>query len=291
MSRARGVAPFVVLALAVLGVSNGSILVRLAHGPPLAIAAWRMVLASLVVVPLALAFGRRARASLRTELTTVAAGLLIALHFATWISSLSHTTVAQSVVLVNTAPAWVALIGRVLFGVRLPAVGWLAIGACLAGSALIASAADDGHGGSLYGNALALAGAVALAGYLLAASAAQRELDFLGFVARSYLTAAVALCLTVIVTGTPAFGFESTTWFAIGGLALASQLIGHGGTNWSLRHLPPAFVALALLAEPLIASFLAWRLFGEAVGTRVWLGGALVLAGILLSTRMLRPAR
>ena len=124
-----------------------------------------------------------------------------------------------------------------------------------------------------------------MGGYLLAARAAQQRLDFLGFVARSYGTAAVVLALAVLATGTPARGFDAQTWAALAGLALVAQLIGHGGTNWSLRHLGPAFVAVVLVAEPVLAALLAWALLAEPVTPAVVAGGVLVLAGIVLAAR------
>jgi drug/metabolite transporter (DMT)-like permease len=276
-----------VLALAVASVSFGSILIRLADAAPLAIAAWRVALASVVVVPAALAFGDRRLGDRRTETLAAIAGVLLALHFATWIASLEYTSVAQSVVLVNTAPVWVALFGRAL-GVadRTP---WLGIALCVAGSALVAAApasgALDAASRPALGNALALAGAVCMGGYLLAARAAQRGLDFLGFVARSYGIAALVLAGAVALTGTPASGFDARTWAALVGLAIVAQLLGHGGTNWSLRHLGPGFVSIALVAEPVLASLLAWVILGEPVTAAIAAGGVLVLAGIVLAAR------
>lgn len=276
------------LALGVAAISGASILVRLADAAPLAIAAWRLGLATAVVVPLALARGRLRWTAPRTESTSALAGVLLALHFATWIASLAYTSVAQSVVLVTTAPVWVALFGRALGLIPRGETPWAGIALCVAGSTLVALAPGGGRAPApdpLRGNALALAGALCMGGYLLAARAAQRRLDFVGFVARAYATAALVLGVAVAATGTAATGFDPRTWFALAGLALVAQLVGHGGTNWSLRHLAPALVAVALVAEPVLASLLAWLVLGEAPTAAVVAGGALVLGGIALSVR------
>ena len=107
--RGRAV-PYVVLGIALLAVSNGAIFARLAAAPPLAIAAWRVGLALLVVLPLALTAERPARASRAAYACAVGAGALLAVHFATWIASLEHTTIARSVLLVSTSPIWVAVL-------------------------------------------------------------------------------------------------------------------------------------------------------------------------------------
>lgn len=286
MSEHRAGRPLLVLAAAVAGISFGSILVRVAHAEPLAIAAWRLVLASVVVVPAALVIGPRRSGGARAEWLAASAGLLLALHFATWIASLRYTSVAQSVVLVTTGPVWVAVLGLALRLAGASEISWLGIGLCVGGAAIVVAAptaTDVPASNPLLGNGLALAGSVAMGAYLLVAREAQRSLAFLPFVARSYGVAATALCAAVAFTGTPAAGFDGATWLALGGLALLSQLVGHGGANWALRHLSPGFVSGALVGEPVLASLLAWAILGEPITPLIALGGALVLVGIFVS--------
>lgn len=280
------------LAVAVVGVSHGAIFVRLSASEPLATAAWRVGLAAFVMVPAALLFGRaRFSASLRDWCLAVVAGGLLALHFAAWITSLSYTSIANSVLLVDTTPVFVGLIS--LFVGREPPRRrmWAAILLSLAGAAIIATGSAAVGGGALVGDLLAVAGAACMAGNLLLAREAQRALPLLPYLATAYASAAVVLWIAVLVTGTRYYGFGPVTWAALGGMALVSQLIGHSGYNYSLRHLPPAFVAVTLLAEPVIASLLGWFAFGEAVTTRTLLGGAFVLAAIAVAASGDRTAR
>ncbi len=272
---------YAVLAVALVGVSFGSIFARLADAPALAIALWRMTFAALLVLPAGAALmSRRPEARSRRGLALAcAAGCLLAVHFATWITSLEHTSVANSVLLVNTAPVWVALIAVAGGAERPQGRTWLAVLLALAG-ALVIGAGGFSTPGSTYGNLLALAGAMAMGGYLVLARAAQRQLPFLPYVSVAYGIAALALALTVWLSATPWRGFTAASWLAIGGMALVSQLVGHSGYNWSLRHLPPVFVAIALTGEPVLAGLLAWWLLAEPVTGWTWLGGAFVLAGI-----------
>lgn len=276
--------PFAVLAVALAAVSFGSIFVRLAMAPALAVALWRMTLAAAVVVPAALVAGQRSGTPHgRALLLACGAGCLLALHFAAWISSLDYTSVAISVLLVTTAPLWVALIGWAVMRQRPGAGTWAAIGLALAGAAVIGSGGGDP--GAWLGYVLALVGAVAMAGYLLLAREAQRVLPYRPYVAVAFGTAAAVLWIAVLGSGTAWHGFSARTWAMLGALALVSQLIGHGGYNWSLRHLQPAFVAVTLTGEPVLATLLAWWLLGEPVTLRTLLGGVLVLAGIVLAAR------
>lgn len=283
-------APFLVLGIALLAVSHGAIFARLADAAPLAIAAWRLGLACLVVLPLAVTAARTYRLSARPVALAAGAGALLALHFATWITSLEYTSIARSVLLVSTAPIWVAVI-QYLTGRGVPARATVfALGCAMAGAAIVSSGGSIGDAG-LQGDWLAVTGAIAMAGYLLLSREAQVALPFRAYLGIAYGSAALLLWLAVLVTRTPAAGFDATTWWALAGMALVSQVIGHSGYNWSLRHLSPLFVAIALIGEPVLASCLGWWLLGEELDWRTGAGGALILAGIALSARAARERR
>lgn len=280
-------APYLVLAIALLAVSHGAIFARLADAAPLAIAAWRLGIACLVVLPVAAA-ARPAALPGRAIVLAACAGAMLALHFATWIASLDYTTIARSVLFVSTAPVWVALIEATL-GRGIPARAMLAaLAAAITGAVIVGS---DGLGGAAStGDLLAVAGAIAMAGYLLLSRAAQAALPFRAYLGIAYGTAAALLWLAMVATETPASGYAPGTWWALAGMAFVSQLVGHGGYNWALRHLAPLFVAIVLIGEPVLASLLGWWLLGEEPGWRTAAGGALILVGIALAAGAERRA-
>jgi drug/metabolite transporter (DMT)-like permease len=278
-------APYVVLGIALLAVSCGAIFARLAEAPPLAIAAWRVGLALIVVMPFAAAGIVGPGTSKRARALAAGAGILLAAHFATWIASLEYTTVARSVLFVCTAPIWVALL-EFLSGRGAPTrATLLALVLALAGTAVVSG---GGHGGTaaLRGDLLALAGGVAMAGYFVLSRQAQAALPFGTYLGIAYGVAAAALWLAVLVADVPASGFDARTWWALAGMAAVSQLIGHSGYNWSLRHLSPLFVAVVAIGEPVLASALAWWILGEALDWRTGAGGVLILAAIAFATRL-----
>ena len=282
------VLPYAVLAAALVGVSFGSIFVRLAAAPALAIALWRMTLASAVVLPAALASGGiRPATSGRAMALAAAAGGLLALHFGSWMTSLLFTSVANSVLLVNTAPIFVALLSWISGRDRPTSRTWAAVVLATAGAAVITSGGPS-DATSLIGNLLAVGGALAMAGYLLLAREAQRVLAYLPYVAVAYGTAAAVLWAAVLISGTQWHSFPPQTWAVLATMAVVSQLVGHGGYNWSLRHLQAAFVSIALTGEPVLASLLAWWLLDEPIGARTALGGVLVLSGIVVAARVRR---
>ncbi len=287
---------YAALALGVLVVSTAALLIRLAidaGAHPLAIAAARLTLASMVVVPMALARNRPSLASLRPRdwQTAALAGSLLAVHFATWIASLQFTSVASSVALVTTNPIWVGLAAWLVLR-EPPARGTLVgIALGIAGTGLIIAndlvqtgAAPAGRDPML-GNALALAGALAISGYLLVGRRLNLKLPLLAYVAIVYGAAALAMNLIAMLAGQWLDRIPPAAWLPIIGLALGPQLAGHTLINASLRHLSPTFVALAILGEPVGSAILAWLLLGEAVAPLQLFGFSVLLAGIVVAAR------
>jgi len=285
---------WLVLSVAIAAVSAAAIFIRLADAPGVVVAFWRMAIAALIIAPFTLrAFAKAAseQGSLNIPgvAPTVAAGVLLALHFATWITSLSLTSVAASVSLVTTTPLWVALFAWAFLR-RAPSLGVL-LGALLAvagGTVIALGDLNTASGGSnpILGDLLALLGAMAMAGVLLLGRVAQtRGLPLPAFVGLSYAVAALVLLPIPAVAG---FAYLGYPWVNLGwmlALAVVPQLIGHTGIHYSVRHLGSLRVATAILLEPIGAALLALWLFGELPGGTVLLGAALLLLGVLITVR------
>ena len=281
--------PWLTLSLAVLFVSFGSILVRLAAAPPLAVSFYRMAIACSILLPFAGPDARRSWPALdrRRRSLVVVAGLALALHFSTWIASLSYTTVASSVLLVNTAPLFAIVLSRLFLHERPPVVVQVAIPVAFAGAALIALGDWAGSPGSLLGNGLAVAGAVTLAIYQVVGRGLRDALPLNAYVLAVWGTAALALVALAWSFGVPLGGYPERTWLLFVALAIVPTIGGHGLANKSLRSLPAPTVGLFLLGEPVIATLLAWLLFREAPGPWTLAGGAVVLGalGLVLARR------
>jgi drug/metabolite transporter (DMT)-like permease len=281
--------PYVPLLLAVVFVSFGSIFVRLAAAPALAVAFYRVALASLLLVPFAGGEIRRSfpPMSRRQRLVLVGAGVALALHFATWIASLSYTSIASSVLLVNTAPLFAVILAWAFLREPTTPAVLVAIPIAFAGAAIIALS-DRAHSpGSLFGNLLALAGAVTMAAYHVIGRGLRAALPLNAYVLGVWGSAACTLALLAAAFGVPLVGFGTRPWLAFLALAIVPTLGGHGLVNLSLRALPAPTVGLFLLGEPVGASLLAWGLFHEVPGEWTLVGGAIVLAAlaIVLSRR------
>ncbi len=292
-SGASGSSAFLVLAIGVVAVSTSSILVRYAQAEtvtPLAIAALRLGFAAALLTPLA-ALGKReelAALSRRDLLLGLAAGVLLAVHFGTWISSLFYTSIASSVALATTNPLWIALASWLIFKEK-PGWGLLAgIAAALAGTLFIFAESGERSASApapLLGNSLALLSAVAISGYLLIGRRLRAHISLLSYVWIVYGAAALGLIAACLLSGDRLVGLSGTTYVLILLMALGPQLLGHTAFNWALQRLKPAVIALAILGEPVGSAFLAWLLFGETLAPLQMVGFALVLCGIYIGAR------
>ncbi|HLF69870.1 MAG TPA: DMT family transporter [Actinomycetota bacterium] len=269
---------------AIIAVAWSAPLVRLAEGvPPLAIAFWRTFAATVVIAPFALVRGRADPPSRKQVKMMVLSGAALAIHFASWIASVRLTSIASSVLLVVSAPVFVAL-GTTLLG-RAPARRvWLGIAIATTGAAVIAGS-DLNVGGGLKGDGLAVVGAIAAAIYLLIGRGSRRHVSLLTYAGIVYGSCAALLGVTMLLTGTPFTGYSSKQFLLVAAIAIGPQLIGHTTFNFVLDRLDAVEVAVAIMAEPIGATLIAFALFGELPGILVVPGGLLLLAGILVSIR------
>ena len=275
------------LALGVTAVSTAAVLIRLADAPALAIASYRLGIAAVLLLPLSLAIDRTRLLALsaREKLLMGASALCLALHFAFWIASLSHTSVASSVVIVTANPILVAIAAHVLLRESLTRSTAAGIGLGLAGGVVIALGDWDLGDRRLYGDGLALLGAAGVAGYYIIGRDLRRSMPVLAYVAPVYGLAAVVLLASSGATGAALGGFSGETYLYLVLLALVPQLLGHSSLNWALGHLPATLVAVAVMAEPVGATLLAWAILDETPPVTAVAGGALILVGVYLALR------
>ena len=287
---------FVVLGFALLGVSLSGPLVRLSHAHPIAIASWRLGF-SLIVIAVALAltgeWRQWARLSRREVGVGVGAGAMLALHFWSWNTSVTLTTVAASVVLVNTQPIVVALLSGVWLGETPTRRQWIGIGIAMAGALvvalpdLLAGASARAHPRALLGDLLALVGALTAAVYFVSGRRLRGTLELWAYVGLVYGSCFVVLLLLATIGHVPLAPQPPRELALFAGLALGPMLLGHTGLNWALKRSPAYVVNLTLLGEPVGATIIAAALPGirELPGLFTVVGGAIVLAGILLAAR------
>ncbi len=296
--------PALVLSIGILAVSTASIFIRFAQqqAPSLVIAAARLAIATLVLAPFVLLRRRHELRSLSKAQVGLAllSGALLALHFATWITSLEYTTVASSVVLVSTVPLWVALLSPltikepitrpVVVGMLLALLGGAIVGvsdscAWQSGQFICPDWAAFVRGQAFWGDLLALVGAVTAAGYLLIGRRLRSSISLLSYVFLVYGMASIVLVALALGSGATFSGYAPQIYLWLALLALIPQLIGHSSYNWALGYLPAAYVSIAILGEPIGSTILAFIILDETPDIVKIGGAALILAGIYTASR------
>ncbi|HET7324735.1 MAG TPA: DMT family transporter [Halococcus sp.] len=291
----RAMPPLVALAVAVVAVSTSAILIRYSSAPSLVKAFYRVLFATLLLVPIAVSRHREAfrRLSGRDWLVASAGGIALALHFAVWFESLQWTSVAASVTIVQSQVLFVA-IGAALFlsehvtrrtlagiVIALCGIAVMSIGDALTGTNVAGTA-------PLYGNALALVGAVCAAGYVLVGRSLRQRIPLIPYVIVVYSVCAVVLFGLTVASGAALFDYPPHEWLLFLGMAVGPGLFGHTVLNWALAHVESSVVSVSLLGEPIASALLALVLLGEVPSTITIVGGAVVLLGISITARVRR---
>jgi drug/metabolite transporter (DMT)-like permease len=277
------------MALAMLALAFASIFItRLDRFgvPPLSIAFYRMAIAAFLLLPPTLLFKRAEIRSLRTEdmLLLALGGCFLAAHFAAWITSLKYLPIATSVVLVNSHPIFVVLASYLFLGDRPTRWHLLGIATGLAGMVIIS---HDGFKGADFvslGYGLAIAGALAIVGYFIIGRKIRARFSLLAYVTPLYSVCAAILLVLSLGTGSRLYPYDSTVWFYLAMLAVVPTIFGHTVFNWALKHVRPTAISVVFLGEPVLAGVLAFVLFGQQPPLSTLVGGALVLAGVYLTT-------
>jgi drug/metabolite transporter (DMT)-like permease len=296
--------PFVAILFGILAVSTASIFIRFAQEevPSLVIAAWRLTVASLILIPIALSRHKRELLELSQQglLLALLSGVFLALHFATWITSLEYTTVASSVVLVSTIPLWVALLSPFTIKEPIRLTVFIGLIFTLLGVVVVAisdtcsvttsgvscpNLANFMHGRAFLGDVLAVCGAIAGASYLLIGRKLRANISLVSYITLVYGMAAIVLIIIMFSAGLKPFRYPPHSYIWLILLAIIPQLLGHSSFNWALGYLSAAFVSITLLGEPIGSTILAYIILQEKPSVLKLIGGGLILVGIYIASR------
>ena len=282
--------PYVTLFIGVLSVSFAAIFIRLAEAPPLMIAAYRLTIASVILIPIA---SIRARPGLKSltklsrhdTLLILLSSVFIALHFGLWITSLSYTSIASSVILVTSHPAFVAVISYFLWGERLNKLTISGIVVALTGVIFINYGGFTFGSRAILGDLLALTAGFAMGAYLVIGGQLRARIGILSYLTIIYTCSALMLLAATIIFGHSLFGYSPITYLMLILLALGPQLIGHSSLNLAVRLIPVTFVSVAILGEPVGATLLGYFILSEVPTANEIAGGLLILGGIFMVMR------
>jgi drug/metabolite transporter (DMT)-like permease len=276
-----------IIVIGVVSVSFAAIFIRLAEAPPLVIGAYRLFIASVVLWPLTIKYSRNelGHLTLRDLWLSLASGVFLGLHFGLWISSLSYTSVATSVILATSSPLFVAIASYMILKEKITRNIIAGIVVCFIGVAFICWGNWGIGADSFIGGILALSGALAASGYMLIGRSLRQRMGLLVYSAIICSTAGILLIIACLISGYAFSGYSGNTYLMMVLLALIPQLLGHLSLNWSLRFVSATLVTIAVLGEPVGANIWAFLILGEKPHVFEIVGSVFVLAGIFTAFR------
>jgi len=293
MSEKPVVNPYLAILAGVIAVSFSALFVRLCSAPPLITAAYRLLFTFLLVAPYTLIRHRRELFAMKPRELLLAgvSGVFLALHFATWFTSLNYTTIASSVVIVTTQPVFVVIGSWIFFRERISRLGVIGGSLALCGSFIIG--AGDFRLGmeAFYGDLLALLAAILVSGYMIIGRKIRSNVSLSAYTFVVYGSAATTLLLTGLASSLSFAPYAPKEWLLFFALALVCTVGGHTIFNWVIRYVPASTVAVSILGESLGAIVWGALFLGEYPGVRQILGGGIIFAGLYLFARGSAPQR
>jgi drug/metabolite transporter (DMT)-like permease len=273
---------YALLGVGIIFISFGSIFAKMSNAPSLAIAFYRLFFSALIMLPFFIWHSRKEVKSINKKLwgQIILSGLLLALHFATWISSLKFIKISNAVVLVSLQPIFVAIFSYFLFKEKQSKKQSIAMGLAFAGILMLGQGDFQGGTNSLIGDILAILGAVFAALYWMVGAKIRQHLSVTTYTGLAYSACAFFLSLICLSFKVPFSGYGTQNYFLFFLLALIPTIGGHNLMNLVLPKLSPLVISLSILGEAAGASFLALLIFKEMPTGISLIGNLLTVIGI-----------
>lgn len=273
------------LLIGATGIGLAPILVRLSETGPIATAFYRLLLAQPIVWLLWKRESASQQSSNGSPIRDAAlAGLLFAADLSIWHWSLKLTTVANSTFVTNLTPFFVSIAAWFLFRERIARRLMIGMAIAFTGGFLMVAESMRVDRTHFIGDLVAVVSAVFYAGYILAVKRLRRSHSTWYVMAWTGLFAAPAMFLASAATRETLLPQTLNGWFVLIVLALVSQIGGQGMIAYGLAHLSASVSAVLLMWQPVVAAVLAWWILKEPLTPIRAVGGAIIIAGILIGT-------
>ncbi len=283
---------YLVLLIGILSVSLSSILIKLTYDvPAIIISTYRLIISSTIL----LSWTKYKKIPLKTLnardfFIAVLSGFFLSIHFISWIASIKYTSIASSVTLVSTSPVFVIIFSLLFFKEKPGIRTIIATTMAILGSAIIAYSDKDLMGSTtypnpLFGDLLALIGAIAVSIYFMSGSHLRKYLTTFQYITLVYSFSALFTLIFAFFSSKPFFGYRPVSYMLMILMAIIPQLLGHTSFNWALKHIKADAVAIATLGEPIGASILAYLIFHQSVTLLQFVGMTIVLLSIAMAIK------
>ncbi|WP_186576314.1 DMT family transporter [Aquibacillus kalidii] len=277
--------PLIAVVIGVISVSTAAVLVKLADSASASIIAnYRLLIAVVLMTPYVLLKNRDEFKHINRNDwgLSILSGVFLAFHFIFWFESLNYTSVASSVVLVTLQPIFAFLGTFLLFKERASSAAIISMIIALSGSFVISWGDFRLDGMALFGDLLALIGAIMITIYFLVGQHVRKRLSLMTYTFIVYGASSITLIIYNLILNHPFTGYPLNDWLIFLALAIIPTFLGHTLFNWAIKWLSTSVISMSILFEPVGASILAYFILGEQITPTQWLGGTIVLMGLCL---------
>lgn len=277
-----------IILLACFFASLSSIFIKAGNAPSVVLVFYRVTMATLMLLPFVLITSRKELVSIPKKylLLSIASGITLGIHFFCYFTSLTMTSIASAVVIVNAEVFFVSIAMFLFFRERISAFGWLGIAVSFIGSVVIAMADAGAGGDNLVGDLFAFLGAFAMAVYTMIGRACRESVSTTVYTFIVYAAASVTTFLMTLFSGTAVFGYEPKNFLVAFALAVFCTILGHSIFSWGLKYEAPSFISMGKLSEPIFAAVMGIFIYSEIPSFGVILGGAAVIIGLFIYTKL-----
>jgi len=283
----------IAISVSVLSVSFAAIFIVSIDAPALSISFYRLLFTTLIISPYVLFYKKRrnelSSLSRKNIILMIGIGIILALHFAFWITSLKLTSVASSVILVTAHPLLVGPVSHFFLKEKLSFVNYIGIILSVFGVIILVYGNYGFALGidTLQGNILAILGGVAAGFYILGGRKLRKTVSIGSYVIVVYSVGTIVLFCICILFNAPLIKISLFDLGVIILMAIVAGIFGHTLYNWSLQHIRASVASVVLLGEPIGSSILAFLLpwIQQTPSYFTIVGGGVILSGIYLTSR------
>lgn len=271
------------LLIGLLAASLSGNIIRLGQAGPVAIAAWRLGLAAIMLAPLA---GRNLK--ILTQLTRnqylllTIAGTVLAFHFFAWIGAVQNTTVANAAIFFSVNPVITATAAWFIFRERPTVNLFISIGLGLIGLIILAGNDLSFNPDNLDGDFLAIICSILFTAYLLIGKKLRQTMPNTTYVTVVYGVAAIISFIILMLLGQPLIDYNRITWLCFFLMALLPTMLGHTSFNHAIKYIGAGRISAATLSEPLLAGLIAYFAWDEKITWQILAGYVFIAASVLL---------
>ncbi len=204
-------------------------------------------------------------------------GLLYGLGQILQTAGLAHTPATVSGFITGLYVVGTPIFAALILRTRITPVTWGAVVLALVGLAVLTL----GGVSVGYGEALTFVAAMLYALHIVGLGAWSQPAQAVGLATLQLIVVAV-VCLVCTVPNGIVLPDRTSDWVSVIYMALIPGALAIVGQTWAQAHLAPTRTAIVMSMEPVFAALFAVLLGGESLTSRMLLGGALVLAAMLV---------